>query len=603
MSTLRRRPTINSTEMTTNPALPSSTTRQDTDTESFFSSSGHHPHPTSFAFPTSTTSQNRCCPCNRLVCHKLIDTDDLILREERERLQHHSQSTAEALKHLDAWDAFAEHAVEGFICPLGLKQPTSCCHATDSSCAGCCQHPATIWTYRVYQLVLVLVFVYFNNYTKIAEYVCSGNQTDMFYCSKIQDYLAESNRTKAFASVDDYAGMRATMRALAESDYESSWFGEGTKMKFSIAFKENATSPGFTLKQENAYLWWYTQTHTPWPAVIYTLTDVSSALLCIAFIMVFSLKAQPDDPKEILFPALLESKGIAHPPFFDPKHFHFVRPRRMVWQLLFVAGICGVPWFVLVNAVLNFLKNFTPLASVAISVAVGPGITIMVLTPIIGLLVQMHNSTTLANILIQLCSLNVHPSDKGRLGREVAHATSVHHLMTPLMSTVQQSIRQFETEVVVPENGKDDEEEGQDADDNATSKEAGGTGTDSTANALIKVDTLDNSEEDEYDMLVQGSYERWMELYKTTVGALHIWSWRMTPVLGCLMFNICTSVFNAIVTSVFLFTGVETEPDIQGSRYARFQHVSPELLPRTLAAGMCMFVVLQCGISIDRYLM
>ena len=573
MSTLRtRRPTNNSIEMTTNPALSSldttSTPTQDTGEDSFFSTSGSET--THLVFPTFSTS--RCCPCDRLICHKLIDTDDLILREERERLHHHEQSTKEAAKHLDVWDAFAEHAVETCICPLGLKQPTSCLCCISSKCGkGCCQHIATIWTYRLYQLMLLLVIIYYSNIVPISTYFCvgTGTGTDMFYCSKIQDCLAESNHTKAFASVGEYAGMRATMRALAESQYSSSWFvREGEK--FSIVFKENATSPGFTRKQENLYLWWHAQSHSIWPAVIYSFNMFTLSLQIVAFIMVLSLKVQQDDPKEILFPALLESKVIDSPPYFDPKQFHFVRPKRMMWQLLFVGGMLGIPFGAFLEFQLGLFKGYTDW-NVYLIAAVGPGMSICILLPVLGLLIQIHNSTTLANILIQLCSLNVHPSDKGRLGREVAHATSVHHLMTPLISTVQKSIRHFETDVVVEkEDGNEDEDD---------------TCIESKADALINTT---NTEEDEYDMLVQGSYERWMELYKTTVGALHIWSWRMTPVLGCLLINLGTNVFNAIVTSVFLFTGLETEIDLQGSRYARFQNVHPELLSRALAAGVTL---------------
>ena len=89
-------------------------------------------------------------------------------------------------------------------------------------------------------------------------------------------------------------------------------------------------------------------------------------------------------------------------------------------------------------------------------------------------------------------------------------------------------------------------------------------------------------------MNLQGSYERWMELYKTCIGGLHIWSWRVTPVLGCMMISNIALVMNAIVTAVFLYSSLFAEPDLVGSTINDFQKVSPNLIQRATTAALVL---------------
>ena len=55
------------------------------------------------------------------------------------------------------------------------------------------------------------------------------------------------------------------------------------------------------------------------------------------------------------------------------------------------------------------------------------------------------------------------------------------------------------------------------------------------ANMLVKMCTKCTSHKEELER-----FEEWKEFYKTSVGALHVWSWRMTPTFwrfDCMVWN------------------------------------------------------------------
>ncbi len=57
-------------------------------------------------------------------------------------------------------------------------------------------------------------------------------------------------------------------------------------------------------------------------------------------------------------------------------------------------------------------------------------------------------------------------------------------------------------------------------------------------------------------------FEKWREYYKATVGALHVWSWRMTPITGSLLLFLLVGITRFVVEVVFFYTTVMNEPDI-----------------------------------------
>ena len=57
-------------------------------------------------------------------------------------------------------------------------------------------------------------------------------------------------------------------------------------------------------------------------------------------------------------------------------------------------------------------------------------------------------------------------------------------------------------------------------------------------------------------------FEKWKAYYKATVGGLHVWSWRMTPITGSVSLVFLLGITRFVVELVFLWTTVMGEPDI-----------------------------------------
>ena len=57
-------------------------------------------------------------------------------------------------------------------------------------------------------------------------------------------------------------------------------------------------------------------------------------------------------------------------------------------------------------------------------------------------------------------------------------------------------------------------------------------------------------------------FKEWKELYKTSVGALHVWSWRMTPILGSMLLLIFSELLLRLVYLIAMYTAVMSEIDI-----------------------------------------
>jgi len=53
-------------------------------------------------------------------------------------------------------------------------------------------------------------------------------------------------------------------------------------------------------------------------------------------------------------------------------------------------------------------------------------------------------------------------------------------------------------------------------------------------------------------------FEHWKRFYKTSVGALHIWSWRTTPIIGCFFALMMLAMVNGIITIIFLYMTIHS---------------------------------------------
>ena len=149
-------------------------------------------------FPVSSSNIG-CCAClKRLCCHGLTDTDDLILRRERERLNKHLDKEDEVLS---GQDKCMMVLGEAFMSVVKFPKCDTCC----------CQHPAIKWTTFVFQILIISWFVLS---TQVLPYVLRALCVDSsllrstsaneFHCSSVQEQLKHSQYTQ---NITGYAGL------------------------------------------------------------------------------------------------------------------------------------------------------------------------------------------------------------------------------------------------------------------------------------------------------------------------------------------------------------------------------------------------------------
>ena len=149
-------------------------------------------------FPVSS-SHVGCCACvKRLCCHGLTDTDDLILRQERERLD----------KHLDKEDEILDGKDN---CMMLFGEASLFLFKVPKCCDTCCQHPTMKWTYFVLQMLIISSFFLFSLILPLSFRASCADSPMMFstsagnfYCTPVQDQLRHSQYTK---NITGYAGL------------------------------------------------------------------------------------------------------------------------------------------------------------------------------------------------------------------------------------------------------------------------------------------------------------------------------------------------------------------------------------------------------------
>jgi hypothetical protein len=233
----------------------------------------------------------------------------------------------------------------------------------------------------------------------------------------------------------------------------------------------------------------------------------------LSIFLVFGMQFQKDDPIEIMFPPLLETKitdeeenaeevepdmeiGLGIEKIYS-QSFHFVRPKRFVLQASLWSSV-GMFFVWLSIDSSQTISLFAIFSSVLVGVTLGPVVSII----LVGLFVQIHNATTLANILVQLCSIGNFSSEQR-----------------------------------------------------------------------------------------QAQFEQWKDYYKTTVGALHIWSWRLTPIIGSALLVLGSLISALLVFSIFLYTSINSEPDIpESDRMAIFMNLASYQLQLVVTATIFLLV-------------
>ena len=343
----------------------------------------------SVSFPNSKKYNSCCGTCVRFGGHSLVDTDDLILRQEREQLAVHMQQEEEILSLCDQRVEYVVECSMGFCC----KKPKSCFSYGET----CLKHTATVWVYRVWQVAIIvsLLFLFENvsPYKKFENVFCKKSPIMNFHCDAVQEQLRRSNYTK---DSNGYAGMINTMKALEESDLVS--YGD----KVSVLLNTSNIDPE-TEYPENYedFLGWHARTRSSIPGILRILNLLFFNIVVPgSLFLVFGKQFQKDDPTEIMFPPLLEeAEGakemqpdmeLGNKEFDYTQRFHFIRPKKFVlrsslWIMLML-------FLVLWGGVNGLTLNPLGLCKdISVAICLGPVGSII----FIGLFVQIHNATTL----------------------------------------------------------------------------------------------------------------------------------------------------------------------------------------------------------------
>ena len=232
------------------------------------------------------------------------------------------------------------------------------------------------------------------------------------------------------------------------------------------------------LTARNNFLEWHGLTRNTFVSSIATTHVVILVILVISTIVVFFFF----DTEEIMFPPLLEIKQrLSEWTNYDihsVQKFHFIRPHRFIYELGFWLSLVLIPVMVYI-----FVSVMGPIGGIILGTLVGGSGGFVLGMMICGLIVQIHNATTLSNMLVEMCKEELQEKEK------------------PMR------------------------------------------------------------------------FEEWKEFYKTSVGALHVWSWRMTPIFGGVVVYMGLFIIALLGSVIFLYSTIMSEPDIiESERFMVFQN-------------------------------
>ena len=303
----------------------------------------------SLSFPITKKYRSMCSCLSRFCSHSLVSTSNHILRQEREQVRLHMQPVEEEEIETKT-DKNIEYVVDSVLMGFCLKKPKSCC----GRCASFWKHPATVWSYRFWQLAVILYFINLWFVQSIGYLLCVdssffGSTTGRsFRCPAVQEQLRLSNHTK---HVNGYAGMMKTMKALEDSNLEQ-WSGT----KFSVWYNtSNIDSETGYPENYERFLSWHAETSSFIPYMFSCMFDFS-----IIGLIGSALGSNYEDQ---MFPPLLEAKDgqdentdveIGNKELIHSPSFHFIRPKRLVLQATLWVSF-GIFWvFMSLPILLNF---------------------------------------------------------------------------------------------------------------------------------------------------------------------------------------------------------------------------------------------------------
>jgi hypothetical protein len=310
-------------------------------------------------------------------------------------------------------DKHIEYAVD---CLMGfcLKKPKSCC----GGCASRWKHPVAVWGYRGWQLAIVMYMLIDIVVPQgIGDLLCEdsdffGSSTGRnFRCPAVQTHLKWSNYTN---HSNGYAGMINTMKALEESHFL--YYGG---FKLSEVFNTSNIDPatGYPEHYEN-FLGWRALTSSFIPFFLWACLWICVVIMTLFIIRLFDHNHHT--LAETMFPPLLEMKHMnpdleVQKGLIGSQTFHFVRPKRFVLESTLGMGfVLLLLSFMFNNFFLNAFSYFDPDSFMFNTFVVFLSLGSLLSIFMVGFIVQIHNATTLSNILVQSMK---HVSSEQRLAQ------------------------------------------------------------------------------------------------------------------------------------------------------------------------------------------
>ena len=413
----------------------------------------------------SSTCTTESTHCWGLCCNALVDTDDIILQQEREKAAEYTTENP-----LLWW---VKVLLEVILGVPGFKKPSGCNCCCENKSVRCIADILLWCGWVSYQLFLLFCFLFFVSQDLYGTLICPSTSSEESFGDSLTDTSELVRRAKMYRCPYAQAlllnatgtGVQAEIAALSKDpSFEEYWIRE-TK-------SSGVDNP---IAQ---YLEWKGETKSVLPSLFSAAAHTVVVMVIAAIFLSFSLKFQIDDPVEILFPAVLKKKKIlthqAHPPNQEiASKYHLVRMWRPVME---VGGACMLSGYLLF-----FFTDFADFADwkQVLRSAVFllfPGLLFLIGVLICGVIVQIHNGTVLANVLIE---------------------------------------------------------------------------------EIIKPHQVDQ-------------FGEWMEIYKTVVGGLHIWSWRSTWCIGGVLAWFLFEIMANIVDVVFLYSTFMDPKIVKLSEVERF---------------------------------
>ena len=90
-------------------------------------------------------------------------------------------------------------------------------------------------------------------------------------------------------------------------------------------------------------------------------------------------------------------------------------------------------------------------------------------------------------------------------------------------------------------------------------------------------------------------FGKWKEAYKTSIGALHIWSWRTTPIFGGGLLYICSRISLGVVLALNQYMITSSEPDIpEEDRITEFLQIGKRQIAEIFTLTIFLLLIAAC---------